>query len=80
MNGGTIISVNQSSLHGNVFYSSAPLPDNNQLIIIAIKLRSGRLIVCVDKPCNLTHNLDHLTPPMVQDEQSLVALKYVVFN
>ena len=76
---GRITLVNPSNFDGNVFYSSALLPDNHERIIIAIELRSDRLIVCVDKFCNLTHKLDHFTLPMGQDEQSAVALKNVGF-
>ena len=72
--------VNPSNFGGNVFYSSVLLPDNHARIIIANKLRSDCSIVCLDKFGNLIHKLDHLTPPMGQDEQSAVALKNVSFK
>ena len=72
--------VNLSNIDGNIFYSIALLPDNHERITIAINLRSDRLTICVDKFGNLTHKLDHLTPPMGQDEQSAVALKNVSFK
>ena len=46
---GKITLVNPSNFDGNVFYSSALLPDNHERIIIAINLRSDHLIVCVEK-------------------------------
>ena len=77
---GKITLVNHSNFDGNVFYSLALLPDNHERSIIATNLRSDRLIVCMGKFGKLTHKLDHLTPPMGQDEQSAVALKNVSFK